>query len=608
MAIRYLGSENKANVVIREEAKEIASISLDNDSLDVVRFTPRANLNYYAEINAGGNMKRIMLPDSKPSGVSLQVDATETQFKLNVQTIEPKPQNYFLALFNSKGMIFNSRLDFDNGKASFDLPAGMPKGVTQLVLFDSKFNLLASRVIYIDRPSKKVEIDKLPDLCTTRQQLNIDLKIKDKEGYAVPGFFSCRIINDDLFTTPNAPAMDYLTFQSDISNTFDLKANASAQVINTYLITQTCPWFDWSKIIENDKTPVQYKPQQYLTLTGQATFAKNRKHVPDSTHLSFFLEKSLLGYETYTNPKGEFSFPLVLSITHADKFFYSDSLRGNDIDEVVVKVQDLDSSISFFARPWTTDKSKLDRYATFSTHRQAINNSYSFFTNATLLADSIGEPNKAIEDELNGADVIITLTDYLQMPTMEEVLREIVRAVEYRKINGRNVVRVYTTGKKPTNYTGPLYVIDGVLTKDPTFLLALLPSDVVSLKVVKDSRKLFSLGILGVNGVILVKTKLRNAQIKEKHILDFAGFLPEPKNSSYGNVMAQTPDLRPCLFWSSGILKSNESGTFSFKTSDDVGKFKIQISGLAEDGTPFYTEHPFQVKSIRATDFIRREE
>ncbi len=211
-------------------------------------------------------------------------------------------------------------------------------------------------------------------------------------------------------------------------------------------------------------------------------------------------------------------------------------------------------------------------------------------------SDSVDEPNKAIEQELNGADLTVNLSDYLMMPTMEEVVREIVRTVEYRKIGGRQVIRVYTTGKVTHYSSGPLFVIDGVITKDPSYFFGLKPADVISIKVVRDARKLFALGSLSANGVVIVKTRLRTKIVKEKHTIEFAGLLPESHDSFMGHFNPKMPDLRPCIYWSSKTFTGRGDEFILFRTSDDVGKFKIQISGLAEDGIPFYSEHPFQVK------------
>jgi hypothetical protein len=200
-----------------------------------------------------------------------------------------------------------------------------------------------------------------------------------------------------------------------------------------------------------------------------------------------------------------------------------------------------------------------------------------------------------MENELSGADATVTLSNYLQMPTMEEVLKEIMRAVDYRKINGRHVVRVYTTGKRPNNHTGPLYVIDGQITKNPEHFLRLNPSDVISIKLVKDSRKLFALGQLGANGVILLKTK-SHPKIQEHCMLDYSGLLPVFRVKPKQNINLQIPDLRSCLNWNPTIQTGYDGYEIKFTTSDDVGDFILQISGLTENGSAIYYEAPFKVK------------
>ncbi len=339
---------------------------------------------------------------------------------------------------------------------------------------------------------------------------------------------------------------------------------------------------------------ILFKPQQNLMLSGTAAYAKNGQHVPDSTLIMFFLEKSLLGYETRTDKKGNFSFPLLLTVSHPDRFYYTATLKGKDLDDISIQVYDPDSALSFSAEPWAIDKNSINQYTIYSTQVQTINSSYSFFANP-VSSDSVDEPNKAIEEELNGADLTVNLSDYLMMPTMEDVVREIVRAVEYRKIGGRQVIRVYTIGKVTHYSSGPLFVIDGVITKDPSYFFSLKPAEVISIKVVRDVKKLFAFGSLGSNGVILVKTKLQTKIVNEKHTLDFAGLLPESYNSFSGYVNPKIPDLRSCIYWSSKTFTGRGDEFILFRTSDDVGKFKIQISGLTDDGIPFYSEHPFQV-------------
>jgi hypothetical protein len=599
MAIRYTGKADQVHVILREGDKELAALNLVRDSVRLIQLKPRANTRYFAELRNDGETRQFELPLVKPSGMTLRLDVSGSRLKLNAElasNTELQRQNFYAAVFNNSGLIFQSNLAFDDeNKNSFLLPASLPKGIAQVVIYNSKFDLLATRVIYIGQLDwREVSFANLQENYTTRHEMTLDFRVKDKDGNSESGNYSCRVVNEDLFDYGDTKEMDYLTFRSDISDSFGLtKENATRQVVADYLISQTCPWFVWANIIRENKE-IQFKPQQYLTISGSASYAKNGKHVADSTLIMFFLEKSLLGYETRTDKKGNFSFPIVLTINHPDRFYFTASLKGKDIDDITLKMNDPDSALSFFASPSLMDKNSLDRYAYYSSQTQTINTSFSFFTNP-LATDSIAEPNKAIEEELSGADLTVILSDYLMMPTMEDVVREIVKAVEYRKIGGRQVARVYTYGKVTGYSSGPLYVIDGVITKDQSYFFGLKPADVISIKVVRDIKKLFALGNLGANGVILVKTKLKSKIVKEKHVLEFDGLLPDSNNSFKGFANPSRPDLRPCLYWSSKAFSDN-GGFLIFRTSDDIGKFKIQISGLTNEGTPFYSEHPFRVK------------
>jgi hypothetical protein len=334
-----------------------------------------------------------------------------------------------------------------------------------------------------------------------------------------------------------------------------------------------------------------------LYLTGKATFAKDGKPVKDSTLLMFFLEKGFQEYEAYTKGNGEFSLLLYLMVDPKDKFFYTASFKGNDVEDIIVKMHPRDSSITFSAEPWEFDNSSPDLYAEYSTKRNIVVNSFSFFVDRKTEKDSTEDKNKAMEDELNGGDIKVNLKEFLQMPTMRDVVRELIKSVEYRKINGRDVVRVYTTLRMPGNRTGPVYIIDGQITKDPSYFLSLKPADVVYVRVVNDSRKLGALGRLGDNGVIFVKTKNQSAIVSDSHKIDFAGFLPSSTFSSLEKSNHQLPDFRSCLYWAPKfVLKGAANQEINFFTSDDVGKFKLQVHGVGEDGTPFYAEQPFTVK------------
>ncbi len=599
LAVGYFGIAERSSIIVKEGKQEIALVKVVKDSVSSFLFTPKANTDYQAELVTLNGIKKFKLPQVVVSGISVKVDCSNLKMKVKVSKslgMPPNNTNYIVLVYTPSEMVFTRPLSFEDIQTlEFTLPENLPDGVLQLVVTDEKTNLIARRVLYKGtNGSRKIKVDGLENEYETRAPVNLSVAFIDAFGNNVPGTFSCRIINNDLLGEVYND-INYLAFQSDLSNSFPFHYQSpSPKAIANYLITQTCPWFNWNLLIEDNSTSLQYQPQEYLTMSGNAILSQDEKPVRDSTLLMFFLEKGLRGYETYSK-KGRFSFPLFYSSHEPDKFFYTASYKGNDMDGISVEMDDLDSTILFFAEPWQLNNMLPDKYSEYSLRRNVINNSYSFFLGKEILNDSINDPNKAMEEELTGADVDVALKDFLMMPSMEEVIREILKAVEYRKIKGRDVVRVYTTDKKPTNKTGPLYVIDGKITKDPYYFMSLKPQDVLSIKIVRNSRKLFPLGKLGANGVILVKTKLKGSMMQEKHFITFSGFLKEEQSvaATSKKSNAQTPVFRSCLFWSPRLLLGD---TLRFHTSDDLGNFKIQIFGLPDEGTSRYGEFSFRVK------------
>jgi hypothetical protein len=587
IAVRYKGSRPKVTASILESGSQIATVEVRNDSVSTFRLTPKSTT--YSAETAG---KKFALPSINNKGVSLRVEIAD-RIKLNLEKAGDDTQNLYLLVVNRSGLIFQNKLDLKaRERREVLLPQNLPMGVAQVAIVDSQFKLVAARSIYIQRQTANVTISNPQEFYSTRKPISVTVRAKD-DGYSFNGSFSCRVLKDELFQQ-HERTMEYFTFQSDISNTASLRKTESAIVVSNFLITQSCPWFDWERISRKETYLPLIKSNQHLVLSGKATHAKNGSPAADSTLLMFYLEKNLVGYEAIVNSKGNFSFPMFLNVRSQDRFLYAASRRGNDLDDIIVKINDPDSLITFKAPRFVQQTEAAgDAYFTYSAQKKAIDKSYSFFYNQKPAYDSIGDPNKAMEDELNGVDATVRLSDYLQLPTMTEVLKEVVKSVDYRKINGRHVVRVYTTGKKPTNYTGPLYVIDGQLTKDPSQFLNLLPSDVLTIKLVKDSRKLFALGHLGANGVIIVRTK-KQVKIQEKNRLDFSGLLPEFADRR-NDKNIQTPDFRSNLYWSPKTQLNSEAN-IQFTSSDDVGRYMVQIYGMTEKGEPFFAEKPIELK------------
>ena len=610
LLLQLTGELKNGKAVIKSDSGEIALPLWDADGLAEVKMIPRQNTTYYAEVTVNGQLKKFPLPAPRRNGFSIRITTSGEANSLTA-TLQPSKgmdlkKKYFLILTNARDIIYSRQIEFAHGgPTEYSLPDELPSGIAQVMIVDEDLTRWVQRVVPIGpKSTHSVAIKQATKIYSTREAANIEINVTDRTGNPVQGVFTARITSQTLFDEPSTHtgSGDNLLLYSDISTSFRLKEASDMKRINRYLIGQTCPWLDWDLLLSQNPPAPHYFPKTNLTLSGKASFLDTGKAVPDSTQMMFFLQKQVFGYEIYTDVRGQFNCPILFDFSGTDDVFYSASHRGKDIRGIILHMDEHDTTYGFKSSPWTSLE-KEDAYGKYNYRKKIIDKSFSFFAQGKASHDSIANPNAAMEDELQGADITFKTSDYIIFPTMPELIREVLRSVDYRKIRGKDVIRIYTTGRRPTNDAGPLYVIDGILTKNPVTFVNLKPVDVLTIKVIKDSNKLSRFGSLGVNGVILVRTRNwpRKQAVSRENTFTLAGmsppFVEKPGSMSDPHRQPSMPDLRPCLYWGPHqVLDATGKSIIHFTTSDDVGTFRIQIEGLTKEGTPFSAEETFQVK------------
>ena len=145
----------------------------------------------------------------------------------------------------------------------------------------------------------------------------------------------------------------------------------------------------------------------------------------------------------------------------------------------------------------------------------------------------------------------------------------------------------------------PMYVIDGVMTNDTDFFLNLNPADLHKIKLLWSVEKCRTLGALGVNGVILVETKnpVVASKVPTSHRLSLAGISEAiPFIQSAPGKDLRRPFLKPVLYWNPQSSFDDEGKCkISFASADDIGEYTIEVTGIDEDGRPFFKRSTFKI-------------
>jgi hypothetical protein len=563
--------------IVKKGEATLATLQFDHGYADAVIPASSSAGEWHFETAINGQTKSITLAQPVKQGFALRASVKENG-KVNVlfsKDLKSDPRTFYLTVCSPASLTFYKQIDLASDSVSLMIPKGSVGEASVMSVISNDGKVWANRMVSpgFAESNYSIEFQNDRHVYGVREQVRQTVVLKDNEGREISCNMSVSVYNQDLFpdernTEPN-PDLVAITLQEG--------------------------WMDWQKVFSAAIPDAAYQPQHNITISGKAMVAGTQQPLRDSTMLMFFLQREIFGYHVYTK-NGKFRVPLWFDLFANDEIFYAASYKGKDLPNIALTFDD-DIPLNFsFRGVRSENEKKEDRYGVYAEKKKIIDQSFAYFSAPP--SSAVADPNYLYEDELGGADITINLKDYVVFPTMQDVIREIVPAVDYRKIGGEDVMRIYTTHKRPVNFAQPIYIIDGVLTKSTKTFINLDPADVISLKVIKDGNKLTRLGALCDNGVILVRTKnTSQTRVVSENTFPIKGLLKSYRAADAQPKPRTIPDLRPCLYWNPKVsLDDDHKHSFYFSTSDDLGNFKIEVRGMTSDGKFFSGEQLFQTQ------------
>ncbi|HLZ15864.1 MAG TPA: hypothetical protein VKQ08_02445, partial [Cyclobacteriaceae bacterium] len=453
----------------------------------------------------------------------------------------------------------------------------MPRGLVEL-LVTADGSSVSGRWLLDAREDASGEVS-VESRYLNRQKVLVKLNVRDVYGQPTAGIFSVRVAN------------------ALISKDFACNDGRSEPLENA------------TSGVRGQKTSYsdQMTFDQKLMLRGRLYFKDNSNPVPDSTHLALFFQKNLVGYDLYTGHNGNFSFRVPFDFYGHDKASAIAEYQGKELENIRLEIDtelfNPSPALSF------SEGSNLDWYGDYQVKRQKTDKAFQYVSATDSMPFTPHNPNDAIEKKIGQADIAVKLSDYLILPSMADIIREIIPSLALRTTDGRTDLKLYLLYSPDKGFSpdaNPVIFIDGVMTKDVNYFINMNPSDIVSIKLIRKISKLQKLGFFGKNGAILITTK--NASLAGElsrdypEVIGFTGGLPFINKSHDGKSRARYPDFRSCLYWNPALgTDSQGNATFEFFTSDDIGDFAIQIQGDTGDGRVLSIEKKISVgkKQVR---------
>jgi len=596
---------NRKNAPIQlvdAEGLVVGETVTDRNGVGAIIFTP-IKKSYFAWII--NDSMQVALPPTEEDGCSLSLRPSNDSAPVEIQITSPAGSTLrhqeLLIIVSSLGKIqFTQTVPpSTNGLVEIVLPSYLPSGVMQVSLLTQRGDLLASRDFYHDKkPLVRPTILTSKQLYKTREKISIGITLTDQSGQPVTGEFSMKVLNSTLFKFDTENLLtDDLIILSREPREFHINRSDSAwkSSLDNFLLA-TIEAIPWKEILSGKWSNPRFPFTSVIEKTGTAYHHDPQVPVPDLTQILFYLQRNQMIYQTFTVKDGKVGLTIP-DIFEPDEFFYLAQTRGREVSDF--KIQWDESPVPLPKAPHFRE-TREDAYASFADKRNLIEKSFGAYGDQDPLETIIDDKTiSALEDEINGADIVVKIEDYNAFQTMEEMIREVVPSLYHRKAGKKSIVRVSLQQPMVPPTEDPLYVIDGIATKNTDFFLSLKPADLVTVKIVNKSKKLIPLGLMGKNGIVIVQTKFGNRREELDDNTKRVQGLSKPldfTNQKSQNTQLNRPDFRSTIYWNP-IIKTDSQGKASIEvfSSDDVGHLQIRIDGFAHGGRPFSATHYVRV-------------
>lgn len=586
---------------IDTEGREVAVVNLDEFGTGSFMFTPRKGDMYFATAN--GN--RTPLPAVEEDGCSVLIEApfdkTSVRATIGLPGTSRWRQGEIVAALTVNGQLYYTAA-FAPGRretTTISFPnKDIPGGLALLSIIGSDGSMLAARHFYIPIPPPlRYDIKVAQSNFITNDRVTAEIIMTDAAGNPVEGVFTVTVVNEDLFDNNRSFFPADLNIPSELAGLYSARMSPGwPAAVDNYLATQPGS-IHWSAVMAANE-PILKAPPKFVNITGYAYFTDTNKPVPDSSLLVGYMTKNRFSFDINSRKNGGLDLGFI-TLDGKDEMFYYMEADGKDLEHV--KIRWVHDSLMFRASPWKST-GLPDRYAGFMTNKSAIDRAFN-----SVVASTPAGPNtnfdSALENDLMNTGVTVNVTEYRVFVDMPDLIREIIPRLYHRKNGRRETVRVAFADPVIQPKSSPLYIIDGVFTRNTAFFLSLSPADIITVKVIFDPAELSRFQAIGKNGIVIVKTRNGNgAKNAERSVTAVDGIndvIPFRMPGERPEGTRRKPDFRSTLYWSPEVRTGkNGKANISFFITDDVGKMKIRVRGVA-GGQYYEAEKTIEVTAFR---------
>jgi len=542
----------------------IGRIQLDQNGIGEFYLTPQPGKSYV--ISVGDSLYTLPPASQDLPGIRITASGDQLLVQLVNRSNEHSLRGVHLFLHQHGDVYLYEKPDLSSDSIMFRFnKSALPGGISEVVLADSGFRVLASRLVWSDR-IKHDRIGILPDPGTTGKREKVGLHLEAAPGSLV----SVKV----YLPAGDAPK------QVSASNVLHINSDGG-------------PWMSASP---SDAELILAGSGN----SGYSTLTSDKSHDYPPEIRSDFISGKLL------NGTGN----------HAADFTLYMANVGENVD---IETIDFRKDGSFILSPYpkadpsqivfindSLEKLNIQIHTEFS-------NEFTTFTTPTpdFKALTSGNFDKLLiasqlrriydqKDTVNPASTTFKfygnpdeshlLSDYIELPVMEEFFRELFRYIVFTREEGNLKINVLSKYTNRILGPDPMYLVDGIPVFDTKTILDLDPATIKSIHI-KANKYIY--GRTTMDGIVDIESYAGDASVLD---LDdkIASYVYEPVENITGREIERMnfPALRPgisdqrtVICWQPA-LRVGDDGTLDvhFMSSDITGTYHVEVTAISPEG------------------------
>lgn len=526
----------------------------------IIGFNPKdQKVNLYASteyLEKNAPEHKLLILSGGLSGNLIPVEITDTLQNFSIDSFIDKEGIYFVGIQNEKG-------DIVSYTSLFSTPGIVnPEPKTQKDKFRTREAVSLNMKMY-KQDQKNLEY------------LTISVIKKREEFISEPNLPESVIVNPGLL-----PAMSY---------SLDLISESISKQIRAALILGRNS-FNYS-LLQNDEMNKWLAETRDVSISGIVRNARNKKPLADKWVYASVLGENPQFHAYRSRLDGLFVFSLNKLKNNQEVSLSIDSIPDVDVEFLIY---------NDFSDKWPVAKDvplHVD-----STQKELLREMWINYQVEKIFKSKINVKEVGIDSipfPFSDVKESIKLDNYVSLPTMTEVINELVPFVNVRKRKGKYLINIVDETKQNT-FKDPLILVDNLPVYDVDKILSINPAKVEQIDMID---KIYNFGDLTIKGILMIHTntddfagmKLPSSSV----FIDYMTITPSadirfPVYNPNNNETGHNPDFKNLLYWNPSVDVS-ENSTITFYAADELTDYEIILRGQLKDGRIVFGKHKISV-------------